>query len=112
MSKANKLPAESNEIFNKSFQYKFQKCKRSILYIYHWRWGSWLRPFNTTAKFMGSDPVKVCAPTGTAAKNIRGKTIHSTLFFCLFNMGNNQNFSSFLRRRLKNCDTISQMFIQ
>ena len=31
------------------------------------------------AVFLGKLPVKVCAPTGTAARNIRGQTIHSLL---------------------------------
>jgi len=37
----------------------------------------WLRI--CTPQILGSDPVVVCAPTGTAARNIRGKTIHSEL---------------------------------
>lgn len=32
-----------------------------------------------TSQILGSDPVMVCAPTGTAARNINGKTIHSAL---------------------------------
>ena len=32
-----------------------------------------------TAKISGTSPVKICAPTGTAAHNIRGQTIHSLL---------------------------------
>ncbi|CAC5408744.1 unnamed protein product [Mytilus coruscus] len=37
----------------------------------------WLR--RCTINVMGIDPVVVCAPTGTAAKNINGRTLHSTL---------------------------------
>ena len=36
----------------------------------------WLKFF--TAPFAGSNPVLVCGPTGTSAKNIHGKTLHST----------------------------------
>ena len=32
-----------------------------------------------TSSMIGVDPVVVCAPTGTAAKNILGKTVHSAL---------------------------------
>lgn len=32
-----------------------------------------------TVKVIGSNPVLVCAPTGTAAKNVYGQTIHSAL---------------------------------
>ena len=31
------------------------------------------------AKVLNSNPVIVCAPTGTAANNINGQTLHSTL---------------------------------
>ena len=37
----------------------------------------WLRLFN--ASYIGSDPVLVCGPTGMSAKNIGGKTLHSSL---------------------------------
>ena len=37
----------------------------------------WLR--RCTVNIVGIDPVVVCAPTGTAAKNINGRTLHSTL---------------------------------
>lgn len=33
----------------------------------------------TTAEFSGNEPVVVCAPTGTAAKNIKGVTLHNAL---------------------------------
>lgn len=38
---------------------------------------NWLRL--CTSKQFGVDTVMVCAPTGTAAKNINGKTLHSAL---------------------------------
>lgn len=37
----------------------------------------WLRCF--TASFPGADPVIVCGPTGMCAKNIQGRTIHTSL---------------------------------
>lgn len=37
----------------------------------------WLRC--CTSNISGVDPVMICAPTGTAAKNINGKTLHNAL---------------------------------